>query len=200
MKNITRRTFLKTTGAAALAVGAVGMLGGCGLVDNAINNALKDQLPNAKVVNSVMVTCDDMIAVRNDSVWNEGTQEWNGGEIRAVTVQITLANLGTNNVSLKKENFTLKLDGAETTLVPGDAGQELIKDSCIDFRMLLDNKGEKVLTKEMNENRADSGWVVFQLKNPVADWAKAELTVQISDQVTFDITKKGEQDTDIKAR
>ena len=33
MKNVTRRAFLKTAGAAALAVGAVGMLSGCGLGD-----------------------------------------------------------------------------------------------------------------------------------------------------------------------
>lgn len=33
MKNITRRAFLKTAGATALAVGAVGMLSGCGLGD-----------------------------------------------------------------------------------------------------------------------------------------------------------------------
>ena len=33
MKNVTRRAFLKTAGAAAFAVGAVGMLSGCGLGD-----------------------------------------------------------------------------------------------------------------------------------------------------------------------
>lgn len=49
---ISRRTFLKCAGTAAVAVGAASMLGGCSLIDNIINNATKD-VPNMITLGNV---------------------------------------------------------------------------------------------------------------------------------------------------
>lgn len=193
MENISRRTFLKTAGASALAVGAVGMLGGCGIVDNMINNILKQyaDVPNAKVMNSVAVVAGSTVKTINAK-----GADGNKGNATAVMIDVTMLNASLTKYSLKKSNFTMKVDGADATLLVGNDAEKMLTTGYTyyyGYDMLLNSKGEATLDKfsatDTEGKYMADGYLVFKLKNPVADWKKAELTVTLgSNKAVYTIT------------
>lgn len=194
MENISRRTFLKTAGASVLAVGAVSMLGGCGIVDNIVTSMLKkySDVPNAKVMNSMVVIAGNSVGTLNAANADS--------KITGLMIDAELVNANTKKVTLKKSNFTLKVDGADATVLTGSEATKMLSSDYSDYLneyVLLDNKGELNLAPVTDPDGKyyAAGVLVFKLKTPVASWKKAELTVTVgSNKAVYTITNSGNGD------
>lgn len=191
MKNVTRRAFLKTAGAAAL---AVGMLSGCGLVDNAINGAFAGaNVPNMKVVNGVGLRCDSIVPAHAGDLENPGP-------MRYMLASLDLVNIGTKDVTFNSSDFKLKMNDVEAEIMLGIEAEEMAGEEqrgYVAANLLLNGNDSNTFTvpKEMDENRAVGGFLVFKLKNnPMpTTWSKAELTVNVKGTtITFTSVPRGD--------
>lgn len=138
MEMMTRRSFLKITGAMALAVGAAGALSGCDAVDNALGSFFQqygDQKGHAADSAGSF-----MYALSNKC------QPWsNGEELVLLAVEFQVKNLTEDTVTFKASDITsAKIDGhkAKVVLDPEKAANV---SGLGDYTPLFDANGTKTL-------------------------------------------------------
>lgn len=188
---ISRRVFLKCAGAATVAVGAASMLGGCSLIDDAIDDALNGMMDKNNVAgvthNRVGVTWN-MAAINHASGTVDG--EWKKGPIDTVTAAIDISSLSSQEYDLKAENIELKVDGVKATVQNYNDVQVADKKD-----LLLGQNGVVHIGAGDLESRSVSGYVVFKLNNEPKpeSWSKLELTIKFGPG-TFSFTATPKKD------
>lgn len=155
MEMMTRRSFLKITGAMALAVGAAGALSGCDAVDNELGSFFQqygDQKGHA--ADSVG---SFMYALSNRScAWSYG------GELALLAIGFQVKNLTDETVTFKASDITsAKIDGhkAKVVLDPKTAinGRDVGE-----YTPLFDANGTKTYGPGKDLNKAEEGCIYFQ--------------------------------------
>lgn len=172
MEMMTRRSFLKITGAMALAVGAAGALSGCDAVDNALGSFFQqygDQKGHAADSAGSF-----MYALSNQY------QQWsNGEELVLLAVEFQVKNLTNETVTFKASDITsATIDGhkAKVVLDPKKAANVSGLDK---YTPLFDANGTKTYGPGKDLNKAEAGYICFQ---PVGEahvnknWSSLEFT------------------------
>lgn len=189
MEMMTRRSFLKITGAMALAVGAAGALSGCDAVDNAVGSFFQqygDQKGHA--ADSVG---SFMYALSNRScAWSYG------GELALLAVEFQVKNLTNETVTFKATDITsATIDGhkAKVVLDPKTAinGRDVGE-----YTPLFDANGTKTYGPGKNLNKAEEGCIYFQ---PVYAEGEAHVNKNWS-SLEFTFTLKGKTSTFVMTR
>lgn len=191
---ISRRSFLKCAGVAALAVSAAGALSGCSLVDDIINKATEDY-PYMTTLDGVSFSLTSVHAARREA----STEPL--GELVSFMPHISLANFTSGEgKNVNKGTFSLKVDDYEMTLLLGDAAMTAAhgylqkKDD-----MLLNDQGSVTLGANTSENGYPDGFLVYAFPADVhvKTWKKAVLTIQMGGKsTTFTLTHKGDDSKD----
>lgn len=163
MEMMTRRSFLKITGAMALAVGAAGALSGCDAVDNALGSFFQqygDQKGHAADSAGSF-----MYALSNQY------QSWsNGEELVLLAVEFQVKNLTNETVTFKASDITsATIDGhkAKVVLDPKTAANV---SGLGKYTPLFDANGTKTYGPGKDLNKAEAGYICFQ---PVYDEGEA---------------------------
>lgn len=195
---ISRRSFLKCAGVAALAVSAAGALSGCSLVDDIINKATEDY-PNMTTLDGVSFNLSVVHAVRKDSTFEGNTEIL--GDLVSFMPHIFLGNfVGGEGKSVNKDTFSLKVDDHEMTLLLGDAAMTAARGSLPSKDdLLLDEKGNVTLGGNTSESGYPDGFLVyaFPADAHVNTWKKAVLTIKMGGKsTTFTLTHKGDPSRD----
>lgn len=172
MEMMTRRSFLKITGAMALAVGAAGALSGCDAVDNALGSFFQqygDQKGHAADSAGSF-----MYALSNQY------QPWsNGEELVLLAVEFQVKNLTNETVTFKASDITsATIDGhkAKVVLDPKKAANV---SGLGKYIPLFDANGTKTYGPGKDLNKAEAGYICFQ---PVGEahvnknWSSLEFT------------------------
>lgn len=172
MVMMTRRSFLKITGAMALAVGAAGALSGCDAVDNALGSFFQqygDQKGHAADSAGSF-----MYALSNQY------QQWsNGEELVLLAVEFQVKNLTNETVTFKASDITsATIDGhkAKVVLDPKKAANV---SGLGKYIPLFDANGTKTYGPGKDLNKAEAGYICFQ---PVGEahvnknWSSLEFT------------------------
>lgn len=172
MEMMTRRSFLKITGAMALAVGAAGALSGCDAVDNAVGSFFQqygDQKGHAADSAGSF-----MYALSNQY------QQWsNGEELVLLAVEFQVKNLTNETVTFKASDITsATIDGhkAKVVLDPKKAANV---SGLGKYIPLFDANGTKTYGPGKDLNKAEAGYICFQ---PVGEahvnknWSSLEFT------------------------
>lgn len=172
MEMMTRRSFLKITGAMALAVGAAGALSGCDAVDNAVGSFFQqygDQKGHAADSAGSF-----MYALSNQY------QPWsNGEELVLLAVEFQVKNLTNETVTFKASDITsATIDGhkAKVVLDPKKAANV---SGLGKYTPLFDANGTKTYAPGKDLNKAEAGYICFQ---PVGEahvnknWSSLEFT------------------------
>lgn len=172
MEMMTRRSFLKITGAMALAVGAAGALSGCDAVDNALGSFFQqygDQKGHAADSAGSF-----MYALSNQY------QSWSyEEELVLLAVEFQVKNLTEETVTFKASDITsAKIDGhkAKVVLDPKKAANV---SGLGDYTPLFDANGTKTYGPGKDLNKAEAGYICFQ---PVGEahvnknWSSLEFT------------------------
>ena len=175
MEMMTRRSFLKITGAMALAVGAAGALSGCDAVDNAVGSFFQqygDQKGHAADSAGSF-----MYALSNRC------QPWSyGEELVLLAVEFQVKNLTEDTVTFKASDITsATIDGhkAKVVLDPEKAANV---SGLGDYTPLFDANGTKTYGPGKNLNKAEAGYICFQ---PVGEahvnknWSSLEFTFNL---------------------
>ena len=175
MEMMTRRSFLKITGAMALAVGAAGALSGCDAVDNAVGSFFQqygDQKGHAADSAGSF-----MYALSNQY------QPWSyGEELVLLAVEFQVKNLTNETVTLKASDITsATIDGhkAKVVLDPKKAANVSGLDK---YTPLFDANGTKTYGPGKDLNKAEAGYICFQ---PVGEahvnknWSSLEFTFNL---------------------
>lgn len=175
MEMMTRRSFLKITGAMALAVGAAGALSGCDAVDNALGSFFQqygDQKGHAADSAGSF-----MYALSNQY------QSWSyGEELVLLAVEFQVKNLTEDTVTFKASDITsAKIDGhkAKVVLDPKKAANV---SGLGDYTPLFDANGTKTYAPGKDLNKAEAGYICFQ---PVGEahvnknWSSLEFTFNL---------------------
>lgn len=172
MEMMTRRSFLKITGAMALAVGAAGALSGCDTVDNALGSFFQqygDQKGHAAdSVGSFMYALSNRC------------QPWSyGEELVLLAVEFQVKNLTEDTVTFKASDITrATIDGhkAKVVLDPKKAANV---SGLGKYTPLFDANGTKTYGPGKDLNKAEAGYICFQ---PVGEahvnknWSSLEFT------------------------
>lgn len=172
MEMMTRRSFLKITGAMALAVGAAGALSGCDAVDNALGSFFQqygDQKGHA--ADSVG---SFMYALSNRS------RAWSyGGELALLAIGFQVKNLTDETVTFKASDITsAKIDGHKANVVL-DPKTAINGRDVGEYTPLFDANGTKTYGPGKDLNKAEAGYICFQ---PVGEahvnknWSSLEFT------------------------
>lgn len=155
MEMMTRRSFLKITGAMALAVGAAGALSGCDAVDNALGSFFQqygDQKGHAADSAGSF-----MYALSNQY------QSWsNGEELVLLAVEFQVKNLTNETVTFKASDITrATIDGhkAKVVLDPKKAANV---SGLGKYTPLFDANGTKTYGPGKDLNKAEEGCIYFQ--------------------------------------
>lgn len=189
MEMMTRRSFLKITGAMALAVGAAGALSGCDAVDNALGSFFQqygDQKGHA--ADSVG---SFMYALSNRScAWSYG------GELALLAIGFQVKNLTDETVTFKASDITsATIDGhkAKVVLDPKTAinGRDVGE-----YTPLFDANGTKTYAPGKDLNKAEEGCIYFQ---PVYAEGEAHVNKNWS-SLEFTFTLKGKTSTFVMTR
>lgn len=172
MEMMTRRSFLKITGAMALAVGAAGALSGCDAVDNAVGSFFQqygDQKGHAADSAGSF-----MYALSNRY------QPWSyEEELVLLAVEFQVKNLTEETVTFKASDITsATIDGhkAKVVLDPKKAANV---SGLGDYTPLFDANGTKTYGPGKDLNKAEAGYICFQ---PVGEahvnknWSSLEFT------------------------
>lgn len=172
MEMMTRRSFLKITGAMALAVGAAGALSGCDAIDNALGSFFQqygDQKGHAADSAGSF-----MYALSNQY------QQWsNGEELVLLAVEFQVKNLTNETVTFKASDITsATIDGhkAKVVLDPKKAANV---SGLGKYIPLFDANGTKTYGPGKDLNKAEAGYICFQ---PVGEahvnknWSSLEFT------------------------
>lgn len=175
MEMMTRRSFLKITGAMALAVGAAGALSGCDAVDNAVGSFFQqygDQKGHAADSAGSF-----MYALSNQY------QPWSyGEELVLLAVEFQVKNLTNETVTFKASDITsATIDGhkAKVVLDPKKAANVSGLDK---YTPLFDANGTKTYGPGKDLNKAEAGYICFQ---PVGEahvnknWSSLESTFNL---------------------
>lgn len=175
MEMMTRRSFLKITGAMALAVGAAGALSGCDAVDNAVGSFFQqygDQKGHAADSAGSF-----MYALSNQY------QPWSyGEELVLLAVEFQGKNLTNETVTFKASDITsATIDGhkAKVVLDPKKAANVSGLDK---YTPLFDANGTKTYGPGKDLNKAEAGYICFQ---PVGEahvnknWSSLEFTFNL---------------------
>lgn len=178
MEMMTRRSFLKITGAMALAVGAAGALSGCDAVDNAVGSFFQqygDQKGHAADSAGSF-----MYALSNQY------QPWSyGEELVLLAVEFQVKNLTNETVTFKASDITsATIDGhkAKVVLDPKKAANV---SGLGKYTPLFDANGTKTYGPGKDLNKAEAGYICFQ---PVGEahvnknWSSLEFTFKLKDK------------------
>mgnify|MGYP004515073025 CR=1 FL=1 len=195
---ISRRSFLKGAGVAALAVSAAGALSGCSLVDDIINKATEDY-PNMTTLDGVSFNLSGVHAARKDSTYEGSTETL--GDLVSFMPHIGLANfVGGEGKSVNKDTFSLKVDDHEMKPLLGDAAMTAAGNYITDKDdLLLDKNGNVTLGANTSESGYKYGFLVYAFPEnvPVKTWKKAVLTITMGGKsTTFTLTHKGNPSMD----
>lgn len=189
MEMMTRRSFLKITGAMALAVGAAGALSGCDTVDNAVGSFFQqygDQKGHAADSAGSF-----MYALSNRC------QPWSyGEELALLAVEFQVKNLTEDTVTFKASDITsAKIDGhkAKVVLDPEKAANV---SGLGDYTPLFDANGTKTYGPGKNLNKAEAGYICFQ---PVYDEGEAHVNKKWG-SLEFTFKLKGKSSTFVMNR
>lgn len=155
MEMMTRRSFLKITGAMALAVGAAGALSGCDAVDNALGSFFQqygDQKGHAADSAGSF-----MYALSNQY------QPWSyGEELVLLAVEFQVKNLTNETVTFKASDITsAKIDGHKANVVL-DPKTAINGRDVGEYTPLFDANGTKTYAPGKNLNKAEEGCIYFQ--------------------------------------
>lgn len=175
MEMMTRRSFLKITGAMALAVGAAGALSGCDAVDNAVGSFFQqygDQKGHAAdSAGSFMYALSNQYQPRSY-----------GEELVLLAVEFQVKNLTNETVTFKASDITsATIDGhkAKVVLDPKKAANVSGLDK---YTPLFDANGTKTYGPGKDLNKAEAGYICFQ---PVGEahvnknWSSLEFTFNL---------------------
>lgn len=195
MKTMTRRTFLKTTGTIALAVGAAGALTSCGIVDDALNDLMDKNGVAGVTHNGVGVSCNLVTATRGNGHSDENNQ-WVEGKLEVFAAYLDISSISSKEYDLSKENFKLKVDGVEAEVLPYEEAKKYATprgDSGYD--LLLDQNNKAHIGAGDINSRSIDGAVMFKLKNdPALDkWTTLELNLNFGPG-SYTFTGKPEAD------
>ena len=191
---ISRRSFLKCAGVAALAVSAAGALSGCSLVDDIINKATEDY-PNMTTLDGVSFNLSSVHAARREA----STEPL--GELVSFMPHIGLGNFTSGEgKNVNKGTFSLKVDDYEMKLLLGD---DAVKASCGYLskkdELLLNDQGSVTLGANTSESGYKYGFLVYAFPAgvQVKTWKKAVLTITMGGKsTTFTLTHTSDDPRD----
>ena len=184
---ISRRTFLKCAGTAAVAVGAASMLGGCSLFDNIINAGTKD-MP-AITINGITFSVTGAATYAKTT---EGKQS-----VKALVPLVGILDnnqiVGAEPKTLDKSIFSLKIDGVDAEIKWGDDAQKIVNE------VFSEDNDATVLDKDgKTKTGLTAVALVFVPKQPIERWSKAVLTINYSGRSqNFELTYKSAFETDV---
>ena len=184
---ISRRTFLKCAGTAAVAVGAASMLGGCSLFDNIINAGTKD-MP-AITINGITFSVTGAATYAKTT---EGKQS-----VKALVPLVGILDnnqiVGAEPKTLDKSIFSLKIDGVDAEIKWGNDAQKIVNE-------VFSEDNEATVLDENGKTKTGLTAValVFVPKQPIEKWSKAVLTINYSGRSqNFELTYKSAFETDV---
>lgn len=184
MEMMTRRSFLKITGAMALAVGAAGALSGCDAVDNALGSFFQqygDQKGHAA----------DSAGSFMYALSNRNNRWWYGEELALLAIGFQVKNLTDETVTFKASDITsAKIDDHKAKVVL-DPKKEANVSDVGEYTPLFDANGTKTYAPGKNLNKAEEGCIYFQ---PVyaegeahdvnKNWSSLEFTFKLKDKTS----------------
>ena len=184
MEMMTRRSFLKITGAMTLAVGAAGALSGCDTVDNALGSFFQqygDQKGHAA----------DSAGSFMYALSNRNNRWWYGEELALLAIGFQVKNLTDETVTFKASDITsAKIDGHKAKVVL-DPKKEANVSDVGEYTPLFDANGTKTYGPGKNLNKAEEGCIYFQ---PVyaegeahdvnKNWSSLEFTFKLKDKTS----------------
>lgn len=190
MEMMTRRSFLKITGAMALAVGAAGALSGCDAVDNALGSFFQqygDQKGHAAdSVGSFMYALSNRYCG-----WS------NKDELVLLAIGFQVKNLTDETVTFKASDITsATIDGHKAKVVL-DPKKEANVSDVGEYTPLFDANGTKTYAPGKNLNKAEEGCIYFQ---PVYAEGKAHDVNKNWSSLEFSFTLKGKTSTFVMNR
>lgn len=185
---ISRRTFLKCAGTAAVAVGAASMLGGCSLFDNIINAGTKE-MP-AITINGITFSVTG--AATDYAKATEGKQS-----VKALVPLVGILDnnqiVGAEPKTLDKSIFSLKIDGVDADIKWGDDAQKIVNEVFAE-----DNEATVLDKNGKTKTGLTAVALVFVPKQPIEKWSKAVLTINYSGRSqSFELTYKSAYETDV---
>lgn len=155
MEMMTRRSFLKITGAMALAVGAAGALSGCDAVDNALGSFFQqygDQKGHAA----------DSAGSFMYALSNRNNRWWYGEELALLAIGFQVKNLTNETVTFKATDITsATIDGHKAKVVL-DPKKEANVSDVGEYTPLFDANGTKTYAPGKNLSKAEEGCIYFQ--------------------------------------
>ena len=184
---ISRRTFLKCAGTAAVAVGAASMLGGCSLFDNIINAGTKD-MP-AITINGITFSVTGAATYAKTT---EGKQS-----VKALVPLVGILDnnqiVGAEPKTLDKSIFSLKIDGVDAEIKWGEDAQKIVNE------VFSEDNDATVLDKDgKTKTGLTAVALVFVPKQPIEKWSKAVLTINYSGRSqSFELTYQSAYETDV---
>lgn len=184
MEMMTRRSFLKITGAMALAVGAAGALSGCDAVDNALGSFFQqygDQKGHAA----------DSAGSFMYALSNRNNRWWYGEELALLAIGFQVKNLTDETVTFKATDITrATIDGHKAKVVL-DPKKEANVSDVGEYTPLFDANGTKTYAPGKNLSKAEEGCIYFQ---PVyaegeahdvnKNWSSLEFTFKLKDKTS----------------
>ena len=181
---ISRRTFLKCAGAATVAVGAASMLGGCSLIDDALNKVMDANGVSGVTINGVGVQCDFGFQLHE----REGEADF--GNIAAVAMDVSFSSVSSKAWTIKASDFELTVDGKKATTLYGEEAKKVYSTTDERTYMPFDKNGQIRLGTEAAESaRYKGGLVVFKLAEVVENWKDMKLKIKVADgEANFTVT------------
>ena len=184
---ISRRTFLKCAGAAAVAAGAASLLGGCSLFDNIINAGTKD-MP-AITINGITFSVTGAATYAKTT---DGKQS-----VKALVPLVGILDnnqiVGAEPKTLDKSIFSLKIDGADAEIKWGEDAQKIVNEVFAE-----DNEATVLDKSGKTKTGLTAVALVFVPKQPIEKWSKAVLTINYSGRSqNFELTYQSAYETDV---
>ena len=189
MEMMTRRSFLKITGAMALAVGAAGALSGCDAVDNALGSFFQqygDQKGHAADSAGSF-----MYALSNQY------QPWSyGEELVLLAVEFQVKNLTNETVTFKASDITsATIDGHKAKVVLDPKAAANVS-GLGNYTPLFDTNGTKTYGPGKDLNKAEAGYICFQPEAEAhvrKNWSRLEFTFKLKGKTsTFVMTRNAD--------
>lgn len=190
MEMMTRRSFLKITGAMALAVGAAGALSGCDAVDNALSSFFQqygDQKGHAA----------DSAGSFMYALSNRNNRWWYGEELALLAIGFQVKNLTDETVTFKASDITsATIDGHKAKVVL-DPKKEANVSDVGEYTPLFDANGTKTYAPGKNLSKAEEGCIYFK---PVYAEGEAHDVNKNWSSLEFTFTLKGNTSTFVITR
>lgn len=193
MEMMTRRSFLKITGAMALAVGAAGALSGCDAVDNAIGSFFQqygDQKGHAA----------DSAGSFMYALSNRNKCWWYGEELALLAIGFQVKNLTNETVTFKATDITrATIDGHKAKVVL-DPKKEANVSDVGEYTPLFDANGTKTYAPGKDLSKAEEGCIYFkpvyaegEAHDVNKNWSSLEFTFNLKGNTsTFVMTRNAD--------